>query len=121
MQQVFRALAQQVQVHLGLEPSTPVHKNKSNFRTTWTLNDFDVSMNWRYLDGVVEEPGGQAFLPAFSTIGSYSYFDLAGAGFAAMHHLAGHRQLLQQARQGLGPLREQLGRPQPGSLPLQER
>jgi iron complex outermembrane receptor protein len=55
-----------------------VHKNKSNFRTTWTLNDFDVSLNWRYLDGVVEEPGGQAFLPAFSTIGSYSYFDLAG-------------------------------------------
>lgn len=55
-----------------------VHKNKSNLRTTWSMADFDVSLNWRYLDGVVEEPGGQAFLPAFSEIGSYSYFDLAG-------------------------------------------
>ncbi len=35
-------------------------------------------MNWRYLDSVIEEPGGPAFLPAYSKIGSYSYFDLAG-------------------------------------------
>jgi outer membrane receptor protein involved in Fe transport len=63
-----------------------VHQNKSNFRTTWTLNDFDVSASWRYLDSVIEEPGGQAFLPAFSSIGSYSYFDLA-AQWRVMDHV----------------------------------
>ncbi len=63
-----------------------VHENKSNFRTTWSWDAFDVSMNWRFLDGVVEEPGGQVFLPAYSSIGSYSYFDL-GARWKFNDHL----------------------------------
>jgi iron complex outermembrane receptor protein len=55
-----------------------VHENKSNLRTTWSFNDLSVSLNWRYLDAVEEEPGGANFLPAYATIGSYSYFDLGG-------------------------------------------
>jgi iron complex outermembrane recepter protein len=54
------------------------HENKSNFRTTWKYGDFDVSLNWRFLDKVTEEPGAPAFLPAYSQIGAYSYFDLSG-------------------------------------------
>jgi iron complex outermembrane recepter protein len=56
-----------------------IHKNKSNLRTSWSKGDFDVSVNWRYLDGVAEEPGGTNFLPKFAQIGSYSYFDLGAA------------------------------------------
>lgn len=68
--------------------SNNIYKLKGNLRTTWTLSDYDVSLNWRYLDGLDVEPlsrpppspsnpnGG--FLPAFESIGSYSYFDLTG-------------------------------------------
>lgn len=56
-----------------------VHEYKANFRTTWTLNAFDASLNWRYLHGLEEEPGGQVFFPAFQQIDSYHYFDLSGA------------------------------------------
>jgi outer membrane receptor protein involved in Fe transport len=56
---------------------------KGNVRTTWSVSDFDVSLLYRYIDGMEVEPlaaesvGG--FLPAFSSIGSYSYWDLTGA------------------------------------------
>lgn len=56
---------------------------KANARATWSVSDFDVSLLYRYIDGMEVEPlaaesvGG--FLPAFSKIGSYSYWDLTGA------------------------------------------
>jgi len=56
---------------------------KANVRTTWSVSDFDVSLLYRFIDGMEVEPlaadsvGG--FLPAFSSIGSYSYWDLTGA------------------------------------------
>jgi len=56
-----------------------IHDFKSVFRTTWNYNDFGVSLNWRHLGGVTEEPGGQAFLPAFASIGSHNYFDLGAS------------------------------------------
>ena len=56
-----------------------IHDFKSNFRTTWSYADFAVSLNWRHLGGIIEEPLGQAFLPAFSSIGSYNYFDLGAS------------------------------------------
>jgi iron complex outermembrane recepter protein len=56
---------------------------KGNVRTTWSVSDFDVSLLYRYIDGMVVEPlaadSVDGFLPAFSSIGSYSYWDLTGA------------------------------------------
>ena len=59
-----------------------IHDFKSTFRTTWSYSDFAVSLNWRHLGGVIEEPIGQVFLPAFSKIGGTNYFDL-GASWQA--------------------------------------
>ncbi len=56
-----------------------VHKTRFNQRTTWSLNAFDVSVNWRYMSGMSVEPGAGNFLPAFSSISATSYFDLSGA------------------------------------------
>ena len=55
----------------------PLPKRKFNQRTAWTVNDFVFAYNWRYQSAVTEEPGGQVFLPAYSEIKAYSYFDLS--------------------------------------------
>jgi iron complex outermembrane receptor protein len=54
---------------------------KYNFtqRTTWSVADWSVFYNWRYLSSVEEEPGGANFLPRFSSIDAYSYFDIGGS------------------------------------------
>jgi outer membrane receptor protein involved in Fe transport len=54
----------------------PVHKNKWTQRLTWYFDEFDVGYNWRHVSGVIEEPGGTNFLPAFARIKAYNYFDL---------------------------------------------
>lgn len=56
-----------------------VYDYKSNFSTTWSYQDYTAGLTWRYLHSVEEEPGGTNFLPAYSRIGSYSYFDLFGS------------------------------------------
>ncbi len=66
-----------------------VTKWKGNLRTTWNVADFNLSLNWRYLDGLNAEPsdiqgaidGGSISAPEeffARSIGSYSYFDLTG-------------------------------------------
>lgn len=55
----------------------PVHKYKWNQRTTWYVADFDFSYNWRHVSGVIEEPGGTNFFPAFASIEAYDYIDIA--------------------------------------------
>jgi outer membrane receptor protein involved in Fe transport len=55
----------------------PIYKTKWNQRTGWSVNDFVFSYNWRHVSGVTEEPGGTNFLPAYSTIDSYDWFDFA--------------------------------------------
>ena len=52
-----------------------VYDYKSNFSTTWNMDAWGVGLNWRYLSSVKAEDAG--FLPAFSRISSYSYFDLS--------------------------------------------
>ena len=55
----------------------PNYKRKFNQRTNWTVGDFSVGYNWRYVSGVIEEPGGTDFLPAFAKIDAYNYVDLS--------------------------------------------
>ena len=45
--------------------------------TTWYVGNFDVGYTWRRIGSMEEEPGGAAFLPAFSKIDSYNYFDVS--------------------------------------------
>lgn len=56
--------------------SAPVYKRKFNQRTNWSFGAWAVGYNWRYVSGVIEEPGGTVFLPAFASIPSYHYVDL---------------------------------------------
>jgi iron complex outermembrane receptor protein len=57
----------------------PVYKRKFNQSTTWTRGAVSLGYNWRYLSGVIEEPGGTDFLPAFAKIDAYHYVDLSAA------------------------------------------
>ena len=57
---------------------SPNVKTKFSQRTNWNFGDFSFSYNWRYLSAVKVEPLAGAFFPAYSTIGSTSYVDLAG-------------------------------------------
>lgn len=56
----------------------PNFEYKLTQRTTWNVGDFGLSLQWRHLDNVIEEPGGTNFLPAYAEIDAYDYFDLAG-------------------------------------------
>jgi outer membrane receptor protein involved in Fe transport len=55
----------------------PTYKRKFNQRTTWTMLTFSLGYNWRYVSGVIEEPGGTDFLPAFARIDAYHYLDVS--------------------------------------------
>lgn len=56
----------------------PNYQIKTTSRATWNLGDFGLSMQWRYQDEVIEEPGGTVFPAAAATIEAYNYFDLTG-------------------------------------------
>lgn len=49
-------------------------------RTTWTMDDWQVSLLWRHIGSVSVEPGERALRdPRFTEIESYDYFDLFGS------------------------------------------
>ena len=49
-------------------------------RTTWSLDDFTLSLLWRHINSVEVEPGERALrFEAFRSIDSYDYFDLFGS------------------------------------------
>lgn len=53
----------------------PNYKRKFNQRTNWAFGAFVLGYNWRYVSGVIEEPGGTDFLPAFAKIDAFHYVD----------------------------------------------
>ena len=56
----------------------PNYELKTTSRATWDLGDYGFSMQWRYQDEVIEEPGGTVFPAAAASIDAYHYFDLTG-------------------------------------------
>ncbi|WP_105213727.1 MULTISPECIES: TonB-dependent receptor domain-containing protein [unclassified Pseudoalteromonas] len=57
----------------------PLSELRAVQRTTWAMDDFTVSLQWRYMDGIDVEPYRTVvpnYDPRFRSIGSYSYFDL---------------------------------------------
>ncbi|MFZ6799159.1 TonB-dependent receptor domain-containing protein [Undibacterium sp. Di24W] len=55
----------------------PTYKNKFTQRTAWTFGEFVFGYNWRHVSGVIEEPGGTNFLPAYAKIDAFDYVDLS--------------------------------------------
>ncbi len=54
---------------------SPSPKVKFTQRATWSVGDWAFGYNWRYTSKIIEQPGGQAFRPEFSTIKAYSLVD----------------------------------------------
>ena len=54
----------------------PLPRWKGNLRTTWSVADYQLSVNYRHLGSVRVEPGSGDFAPQFSSISAYHYFDL---------------------------------------------
>jgi len=58
---------------------TPSHDLRWNLRTVWVVNDFNVSLAWRYWGSIDVEPLSEInarFFEAYRRIPAYSYFDL---------------------------------------------
>lgn len=55
----------------------PNYKTKLNQRAAWSFGEFVFGYNWRRVSGVMEEPGGANFLPAYAKIDAYNYIDLS--------------------------------------------
>lgn len=53
-----------------------VPKMKGNLRTTWSLADYSVSLNWRYMGSMTAE--NQIF-PDYQNISAHNLFDLTGS------------------------------------------
>lgn len=53
-----------------------IPKMKGNLRTTWSLADYAVSLNWRYLSSMTAE---NEIFPAFQNISAHNLFDLTGS------------------------------------------
>lgn len=54
---------------------SPSPKTKFSQRANWSVGDFTLGYNWRFTSKIIEQPGGQAYLPEFSTIKAYNLVD----------------------------------------------
>jgi outer membrane receptor protein involved in Fe transport len=69
-------------VACGDVANAAVYKRKFNQRTNWTVGDFSVGYNWRYVSAVDVEPlalVSTKFLQAYRHIDAYNYIDLSGS------------------------------------------
>lgn len=66
--------------YYGLDVGTPYSRVRFTQRTQWTQGDFSAGYVWRFIGGSEVQMSGQgAFVPAYSKIGNFSYFDLNGS------------------------------------------
>ena len=72
--------------YYGTDVGTPYAKNRFTQRTMWTVGNYMLGYNWRYIGSSSEQPGGTTYLPEYSTIKSVNYVDLNGA-WQAMKNL----------------------------------
>lgn len=65
-------------------PTSPIPNWRHNLRATWTLRDWDVSLNWRYIgslkfeatDPKVPSAPNEVIYPLDAHVAGYNYFDL---------------------------------------------
>ena len=65
--------------YYGVDVGVPYSKTKFTQRTTWTMGDFSVGYNWRYIGGTKVQIGATGYLPEYSSIRAYNYVDLNAA------------------------------------------
>lgn len=61
----------------GRNCGAPDPEWRHSLRTTWSSGPFDISLLWRYLDGVTDDDPGTDY--AVEEIDAVSYFDLSGS------------------------------------------
>ncbi len=54
---------------------SPSPKTKFTQRASWNVGDWTFGYNWRFTSKIIEQPGGQAYRPEFSTIKAYNIVD----------------------------------------------
>lgn len=65
--------------HYGVDVGTPYSKDRFSQRTTWSVGDFSLGYNWRYIGSTTVQEGSEsAYLPQNTSIKAYSYVDLTG-------------------------------------------
>jgi iron complex outermembrane recepter protein len=73
--------------YYGVNSGTPYAKTKFTQRSTWTMGDYSVGYNWRYISGTQVEPTSQGkFKAEYESIKAYNYFDF-NASWQAMKNL----------------------------------
>ncbi len=71
----------------GVDVSTPYTKVRFSQRTTWTLGDYSLGYNWRYIGSSQVQKGKEtSYLPQYSSIPHINYVDLNGT-WQAMKNL----------------------------------
>lgn len=53
----------------------PSYKTRFTQRGTWNVGDWTFGYAWRHMGKIIEQPGGQAFLPEYSSIKAFDYVD----------------------------------------------
>jgi len=72
--------------YYGVDVGPPYAKTKFAQRTTWTVGDFSLGYNWRYIGSTQVQQVNTGYQPQFTTIKAYNYFDLNGT-WQAMKNL----------------------------------
>jgi iron complex outermembrane recepter protein len=66
--------------YYGIDVGTPYAKTRFNQRTTWTVSDFSLGYNWRFIgSSSVQKSSANDYLPEYSSIKAFSYVDLNGS------------------------------------------
>jgi len=72
--------------YYGVDVGTPYSKTKFSQRATWSVGDFSLGYNWRYIGSAQVQPINTGYLAQYSTIKAYNYVDLNGT-WQAMKNL----------------------------------
>ena len=79
--------------YYGVDVSTPYTKNRFSQRTTWSVGDVTIGYNWRHIgpsevqkDKQATATTAGAYLPQYSKLKAYDYFDL-NASWQVLKHL----------------------------------
>lgn len=62
----------------GVDVGVPYAKNRFSQRTTWNAGAYSLGYNWRFIGSSSVQNTTSTYLPQYTSIKAYSYFDLNG-------------------------------------------
>ena len=65
--------------HYGVDVNVPFPKTKFSQRATWSLGDYSVGYNWRYIGHTTVLPSATTYVADYSQIPAVNYIDLNAA------------------------------------------